>query len=244
MFQCYVQPTQENFSLSPDKHCSSSLSSVYTPRLIFPQRSPNRGTCSLLKESVLATSKISEWPRLLVRLDVENYPNPTAVVPVHWHSTSPSLGVSARSFELIKYRIRKLTLSMRTIWRSLNLYIFWTAVHKHWDMMINGWLLILPTGQGWPVTPAGEGPVRIMPILHKPHTSNCKLPSDSHSICPLFPQTPSKASLLFMFPWWEVSHTWYVLLWHKRKSRVKWWYWIAVLTYSRKSMFQIQTTGV
>lgn len=59
----------------------------------------------------------------------------------------------------------------------------------HSEAMINGWLLTLGTGQGWPATPAGKGPVRIMPIsyqlLHKPHLSNCKLPSDSHSICPL-----------------------------------------------------------
>lgn len=95
---------------------------------------PPKQRCTQPAEKVLTTSEeISEWTWFLARLDAQNYPDLAAVVPVNWHSTSSNLRVIARSLELIKYRIRKLTLINENN-LSLNLYIFWTGVHKHFDM--------------------------------------------------------------------------------------------------------------
>lgn len=131
MFQCYIQPIQEKVSLSPEKHCSSSPSS--TKCTLFSLNTSQTEVHAACWKSPHYFRGDLRMNLILGKAWCTNYPDLAAVVPVNWHSTSSNLRVIARSLELIKYRIRKLTLINENN-LSLNLYIFWTGVHKHFDM--------------------------------------------------------------------------------------------------------------
>lgn len=201
---------------------SSLLSTKDT---LFPLPPPNR--CAQPAEGVLTPSEeISERTQSLARPDAQNYPTFAAAAAVDCRSTSSDQRVSAGSLKLIKYRIRKLTL-MRTIWMSLNLYIFWHNVRKTkffmsaWCSQTLGhedwqWLLILSACQGQPVTPAGESRTRTVPIsywlLHQPHPRQQQISTQQPQCLSSFSQAPAEASLSFMFLRREVSATpWYDL---------------------------------
>lgn len=101
---------------------------------------------------------------------------------------------------------------------SLNPYVFWTGVHKHCDMRINGSLLTLHTCWGRPLTPAGEGWVRTDRARFLPTTAQTTrwATANCHSTTTasvLFPTSSSWSITIVHVPKIrEVSHTWYLLL--------------------------------